>query len=46
MFKVHNKDNRTMPMAINNSVSIVNFEQVNAGSLRDRLLMHFSLLSG
>ena len=29
MFKVNNKDTRTAPMA--NSVSIVNFEQINAG---------------
>ena len=35
-----------MPMAINNSVSVDNFEQVNAGSLRDCLLMNLSLLSG
>ena len=30
MFKVYNKDTRTMPMP---SVSIVNFGQVNAGEL-------------
>ena len=31
MFKVNNKDTRTTPVSSVSSVSIVNFEQVNAG---------------
>ena len=32
MFKANNKDTRTMPLASVSSVSVVNFEWVNAGS--------------